>query len=166
MEKPTDKARCVHCRSEVVVPGSYAHGDHIKCGACGMQHRVVRGEVLRLVIADVAPLKEMLRENEHHVETLQEQLHSAQASLGIGANGFGLGVVYLVYQVGLKDATLSPTLFWQAAGIALATGGLLELLNWLFLAKRQRITQISEEITTLQAEGRQLEQKIREASRV
>jgi hypothetical protein len=166
MEKPTDKARCVHCRSEVVVPGSYAHGDHIKCGACGMQHRVVRGEVLRLVIADVAPLQEMLRENEHRVETLREQLRTAQASLGIGANGFGLGVVYLVYQVGLKDVTLSPTLFWQATGIALATGGLLELLNWLFLAKRQRITQISEEITTLQAEGRQLQQKIREASRV
>ncbi len=166
MDKPTDRARCAHCRSDITVPASYAHGDHIKCGACGMQHKVVRGDVLRLVIADVAPLKDMLRENEQRIESLEDELSAARASLGIGANGFGIGVVYVIYQVGVKDALLSSALAWQAAGIAVASGLMLEICNYLFLAKRQRITHISAEIETLRAEGRQLQQKIREAARV
>ena len=34
------KARCVHCREDVTVPDHYAHGDHVKCGACGTKHKV------------------------------------------------------------------------------------------------------------------------------
>jgi hypothetical protein len=43
-----------HCRTDIVVPPRTRNGDHIKCGTCATKHKVVRGEVLRLVIADVA----------------------------------------------------------------------------------------------------------------
>ena len=65
----TERARCVHCRSDITVPPSYAHGDHIKCGTCATKHKVVRGDVLRLVIADVAPLREALFDNRRQIES-------------------------------------------------------------------------------------------------
>jgi hypothetical protein len=40
------KARCINCRSDIAVPATYAHDDFIKCGTCGMQHKVIRGDVL------------------------------------------------------------------------------------------------------------------------
>lgn len=166
MEKAPGKARCVNCRTDVEVPASYAHGDHIKCGSCNTQHRVLRGDVLRLVIADVEPLKQVLRESQRHIETLEAELRDARASLGIGANGIGVAVAWAIYQVGFKDAALSMPLLWHAVGIALGTGIVLEVANYLFLAKRQKITRLSAEIATLRAEGRQLQQKIRDASRV
>ena len=121
--------------------------------------------MLRLVLADVAPLKEQVRENQKRIEDLEADLRHASASLGVGANGLGVGVIWVLYQVGLKDALLSTGLFWQAAGLALVSGLLLELCNYLFLAKRHRMTQLSAEIATLKGEGRQLQQKIRDASR-
>ena len=102
------KARCVNCRTDIDVPASYTDGDHIKCGACGMQHRVQRTNgMLRLVVADVAPLREALRTNEQRLERLANELHAARGSFGIGANGMGVGVIYLLIKVAWDDLLLS-----------------------------------------------------------
>jgi hypothetical protein len=159
------KARCIHCRTDISVPDSYAHGDHIKCGTCGTQHKVQRGDVLRLVIADVAPLKDALRDNQQRVVSLESDLRAARASYGIGANGLGVAVAWVVYEVALKEAQITTGLLWKAAAIGVASGVFLEVCNYLFLAKRQAMTRISDEIADLKAEGRQLQQKIREAGR-
>ncbi len=60
------KGRCVHCRADILVPDSYHHGDHVKCGQCGTRHKVSRGERegVRLVLADVGPLRDALKANE------------------------------------------------------------------------------------------------------
>jgi hypothetical protein len=166
VEDKRERARCVHCRTDIVVGPQYAHGDHIKCGTCATKHKVVRGEVLRLVLADVAPLKEALFDNKRLVERLEDELRGARQSFGIGANGIGLGVVYIVWQVALKEQPLSQQLFLAAAGVALISGILLEAMNWLFLAKRQRIRRLSAEIDEARANGRQIEKQLREASRV
>jgi hypothetical protein len=164
MEKITT-ARCVHCRSEVRVPDSYAHGDHIKCGACGTQHKVVRGDMLRLVIADPAPFQQMLRENERMVERLEDELAGARRSFGVGVNGLGVGVVYILWQVGLREQAWSTALLTEGVVIAILTGGLMEGANWFFLAKRQRISRLSAEIDEAREAGRNLQKIIREAGR-
>lgn len=163
---PEQVARCVDCRSEVSVPDSYAHGDHIKCGACGTQHKVQRGDALRLVIADVAPLRDALQDNRRRIANLEVELRAARASFGVGANGFGVGVIFFLYEVGHNDLPWSTRLVWAAVGVAVASGIVLEMANYLFLAKRKQITALSAEIAALVDEGRQLQQKIREASRV
>jgi hypothetical protein len=165
VEDKRERARCVHCRTDIVVPGSYAHGDHIKCGTCATKHKVVRGDVLKLVLADIAPLREALHDNRRLVERLEDELRGARRSFGIGANGFGVGVAYAVYQVALNEQPLGQQLLMASLGVALASGILLELVNHLFLAKRQRIRRLSAEIDEAVADGRQLEKQIREASR-
>jgi hypothetical protein len=165
-ETGSQKARCVHCREEVSVPDHYAHGDHIKCGACGTKHKVARGDRLRLVIADVSPLRDALGQNRHLVARLEAELANARASFGIGANGAWFGVIFALYQVGVNGAPLSAGLLANAAGIALVFGLLLEAANWSFLAKRSAITRISRELEEAQAEGQRLSQQIREATRV
>jgi hypothetical protein len=165
MEK-TQTAHCVHCRSDISVPTSYSHGDHIKCGTCGTKHKVVRGDVLRLVIADAAPLREMLYENERLVERLEDELVGARRSFGIGVNGLGVGVAYFLYQVGLREQAMSMPLVWEAVGVAIVSGALLEAANWFFLAKRQRISRLSHELDEARESGRHLAKIIREASRV
>ncbi|HET8644099.1 MAG TPA: hypothetical protein VFO85_01345 [Vicinamibacteria bacterium] len=149
-----------------MVPASYAQGDHIKCGTCATKHKVVRGDVLRLVIADVGPLKEALFDNRRVVERLEDELRGARRSFGIGANGLGIGVAYVVYQVGLNEQALGQPLLLAAVGVALATGILLEAMNYLFLAKRQRIRRLSAELDEARSNGRQIDKLIREASRV
>jgi hypothetical protein len=156
----------VYCRVDVQVPATYAHGDHIKCGSCGTKHKVVRGDRLRLVLADVAPVKESLVQNEQMVNRLEAELAHARASYGIGANGIGLGVVYMLYQLGFKGAALNAELIGNAAGIALVTGLLLVVANYLFLAKRQHMTRIAAELEEAEEEGARLRQLIREASRM
>lgn len=165
-EDKRERARCVHCRSDIVVPPSYAHGDHIKCGICATKHKVVRGEVLRLVIADVAPLKEALFDNRRTAERLEDEIRGARRSFGIGANGIGMAVVYAVYQVALKEQPLSQQLLWASIGVGLLSGIILEAVNYLFLSKRQRIRRLSAELDEARANGRQLEKQIREAGRV
>jgi hypothetical protein len=165
MAQDVPTVRCVYCRVDVAVPTSYAHGDHIKCGACGTKHKVVRGDRLRLVLADTGPLKESLTQNEHLVHRLESELAHARASVGIGANGIGLGVVYMLYQLGFKGAPLGGELIGNAAGIALVSAFLLEAANFLFLAKRQQMTRISAELEEAEEEGARLRQLIREASR-
>ncbi len=163
-EVPT--ARCVHCREEVAVPTSYAHGDHIKCGQCGTKHKVVRGDRLRLVLADVGPLKDALVQNEHLVNRLEAELAHTRASFGIGANGVGIGVAYMLYQLGFKGAALNGELVGNAVGVAVVTALLLEVANFLFLAKRQAMTRISAELEEAEEEGARLRQSIRDASRM
>jgi hypothetical protein len=53
-----------------------------------------------------------------------------------------------------------------SAGVAIFTGLALEAANFFFLAKRQRLRRLGDEIDEARTEGRSLEQKIREASRV
>jgi hypothetical protein len=159
-------ARCVNCRSEITVPERYSHGDHIKCGTCSTQHKVLRGDVLRLVIADTSPLKEALRENERLVERLEDELRGARRSVGIGGNGVGIAVAYVVWQVALQEQPLDQALLVRAVLVGLLCGVALELANLLFLTKRQRIRRLSAEIDEARADGRQIQQKIREATRV
>jgi hypothetical protein len=166
MTEGVPKVRCVHCRVDVAVPASYAHGDHIKCGACGTKHKVVRGDRLRLVLADLGPVQEALAVNEHLIHRLESELAHARASFGIGANGIGLGVGFLLYQLGFKGASLNGELIGNAAGIALITGLLLEAANYLFLAKRQAMIRISGELEEAEAEGARLRQLVRESTRL
>jgi len=162
----TERARCVHCRSDITVPPSYAHGDHIKCGTCATKHKVVRGDVLRLVIADVAPLREALFDNRRQVERLEDELRGARRSFGIGANGLGVGVAYAVYQIALNEQPISQQLLFAAIGVALFSGIVLELMNHLLLSKRQRIRRLNAEIDEAKTHGRSIEKQIREASRL
>jgi len=160
------KVHCVHCREEVQVPGHYAHGDHIKCGSCGTKHKVVRGDHLRLVLADVGPVRDALAQNQQLTNRLEAELAHARGSFGIGANGIGIGVIFALYQLGMKGAALSMELLGNAIGIALVTGLVLEAANWAFLAKRHAITRLSAELDEARAEGTRLRQLIRDASRV
>jgi hypothetical protein len=163
MEK---KARCLYCRSEVAVPDSYAHGDHIKCGTCGTKHKVSRGEVLRLVLADVGPIREKLMANQALVERLQDELNGARRSMGIGANGLGVGLIYILYALAIRDEPISLGLGIKAVVITLLVGAALEVANYLFLAKRNRIHRLSGELDEAKSEGRQLQKLIRETDRV
>lgn len=160
------KLRCAHCRSEILVPESYHHGDHIKCGSCGMRHKVSRGDVVRLVIADVGPLRDALHANQNLIERLETELRGARGSFGIGANGFGIALIYALWQIMKKDRPIDSALAWEAVGVVLLTGIALEAANFFFLAKRKRLSRLSSEIQEARAEGRSLQQKIREASRV
>ena len=165
-EAGAGKARCVSCREEIAVAERYAHGDHIKCGVCGTKHKVVRGDRLRLVIADAGPLRDALAQNERLVERLEAELAHARASLGIGANGFGIGLIYALYQLGVNGAPLSRGLLWTAFGVALVSGLLLELANWSFLAKRNALMRLGQELDEARAESQKLRTQIREANRV
>jgi hypothetical protein len=160
------KARCVHCREEISVADRYTHGDHIKCGVCGTKHKVVRGDRLRLVIADVGPLRDSLAQNERLVERLEAELSHARASLGIGANGVGIGLIYALYQVGLNGAPISKSLALTTLGVAVLAGLLLEAANWAFLAKRNAMIRLGKELDEARAEGNKLRTQIREATRV
>ena len=166
MAEGVQKSRCAHCRSDISVPASYVHGDHIKCGSCGMRHKVSRGDVLRLVIADVGPLRDALVANKSLTERLESELRHARGSFGVGVNGLGIGVIYAIWQIVRADRSIDTGLGWEAAGVAVLSGLLLEAANFFFLAKRQRMRRIDSEIDEARAERRSLEQKIREAGRV
>jgi hypothetical protein len=166
MPEAVQKARCANCRSDIVVPASYHHGDHVKCGSCGMRHKVSRGDVLRLVIADVGPLRDALQANESLQRRLESDLGAARGSFGVGVNGLGIGVLYAIAQIVYKDRLINADLGWEAAGVAVLSGVGLEAANFLFLAKRQKIRRLSSEMDEARAEARSLQQKIREASKV
>ncbi|HUG54456.1 MAG TPA: hypothetical protein VMR21_12695 [Vicinamibacteria bacterium] len=154
------------CRSDVAVPASYHHGDHVKCGSCGTGHKVSRGDVLRLVIADVAPLREALHANQTMQSRLEGELRTARGSFGVGVNGLGVGLIFALWQIVQAERTIDAALAWEAAGVAVLSGILLEAANFLFLAKRQRMRRLATEIHEARAEARSLQQKIREAGRV
>ncbi len=166
MADSKSRARCVNCRVEVSVPDTYGHGDHIKCGSCGTKHKVARGDVLRLVLADVAPLREQLQVNRERVERLEDELRGARRSLGIGVNGLGVGLIYALVQISMQNRLIDNELIRDTVIVILVSGLLLELANYLFLAKRSQIRKLSAEVEALRGETRQLEQRIREASRL
>src|SRR5512138_2708877 len=74
----TAKAPCVNCREAIEVSARYAQGDHVRCGACGTDHKLLRGDRIRLVLADVAPLREALAQNEQLVARLESELARAR----------------------------------------------------------------------------------------
>jgi hypothetical protein len=160
------KAACVHCRTDIVVPDRYAHGDHITCGACRTRHKVSRGDVLRLVLADVAPVQEQLEANRQLVSRLEAELQAARGSFGIGSIGFGVAVVYILWQVALKEQPWSVGLLVKGIVIAILSGAALEVANYLFLAKRQTMLRIAAEIEEARSEGARLRQLLRDSSRV
>jgi hypothetical protein len=160
------QAPCVNCREPISVADRYAHGDHIVCGSCRTKHKVVRGDRLRLVPADTAPLRDALGQNEQLVSRLEHELAQARGSFGIGANGLGIGVVFAVYQVAVKDAPLSMGLLLGSAVIAAVSGLLLEAANWSFLAKRSAITRITRELDEARSEGARIRHQLRDATRV
>jgi hypothetical protein len=131
-----------------------------------MRHKVSRGDVLRLVIADVAPLREALQSNQSLTDRLEAELRIARGSYGIGVNGLGIALIYALWQIVRKDHPIDAALAWEAIGIAVVSGLLLEAANLFFLAKRQRLRRLNTEIEEARAESRALQQKIREAGRV
>jgi len=157
---------CVSCREDISVPDRYAHGDHIVCGACRTKHKVVRGDRLRLVLADVGPVRDALSQNEQLVSRLESDLARARSSYGIGFNGIFFGLAFAAYQLVVKNVPISTSLVLNAAGIAIVSAVLLEAANWSFLAKRSAITRISEEIEEARAEGARIRHQLREATRV
>jgi len=159
------RARCVHCKVEISVPDQYAQGDHIKCGGCGTKHKVVRGDRLRLVLADVAPMRDALAQNEQLTTRLEAELAHARGSFGIGANGFGIALIYALYQVGMRGEPIGKALVIEIVVVALLSGITLELLNWAFLAKRHRITVLTRELEEARADATRLRMLIREATR-
>ena len=157
--------RCVECHSDISVPESYAHGDRIRCGSCGTHHKVLRTPALKLVLADVSRLQESLKDLQTRISRRQDELRGARGSLGMGVHGLYFGVVWVIYQLGLRDRPLEVSLFVEAVVLALVAATLLELANYFFFAKRQRIEKLTEEIADLHQEGLEIRRKIREAQR-
>ena len=157
-------ARCISCRSEISVPDSYADGAQISCGTCSVQLKVVRTGGLRLVIADPLALRETLRDVKQAIEQAERELQTARASWGIGVNGFGIGVLYVVTRMALEDWHLNQALIGRGIAISLVVGILLELANYLFLAKRKAISRLTEQIRLATAERKELERRIRGSS--
>ncbi|MBN2370093.1 MAG: hypothetical protein JXO72_06370 [Vicinamibacteria bacterium] len=164
-QKTSTTPRCVECRAEIPVPDDYAHGDHIKCGVCGTSHRVHRGEALRLVLADVAPLQDAERSMRGRIERLEDELIGARRSIGLGVNGLFIGIAFLIWQIAYGEQGLSVWTVVKALAIAVFFGVVLELLNYLFLAKRHRILQLTNEIEQLRHDLAEVRMKLRDAMR-
>jgi hypothetical protein len=77
-----------------------------------------------------------------------------------------MGVIYLIYQVALKEHPLDQQLLLASVAWACCRGSSWRRVNYLFLAKRQKIRRLSAELDEARANGRQLEKQIREAGRV
>lgn len=159
-------APCVHCRESVRIPDTYTDGDHIKCGTCGTQHKVQRRESsLRLVIADVTPLREALTTQQQRIELLEAQWQHARASLGLGAYGLGIALIYLLVKIGWDEELLTTSIITNTVLIAISTGLFLEVANYFLLAKRQKMSRFSDEIAEAEEVARDIQRQIREATR-
>lgn len=158
-------ARCISCRAEVPVPDSYEEGSQVGCPSCAVQLKIVRKGGLRLVIADVLALQDRLRETKTLIAETSRDLQRAKASWGIGVNGLGLGVLYVVAKMALDERQLDRKLALEAVALALVVGVLLEAANYLFLAKRRAITDLTKQLQGAIADQRELQRKIRESSR-
>jgi hypothetical protein len=158
--------RCVSCRSDISVPDTYAQGDHIKCAACGTRHKVQRGDTLRLVLADLGPIRDALRANDQLVSRLRDDVRATRMSFGAGLNGIFFGLGLLAWRIGYEGQLVSVDLVVQAVAVAVGAGVVIEVANYLFLAKRARLSRLAAEIREAEEEGRRLDQRIREAGRV
>ena len=165
--KDVTPAKCLNCRSEVMVPNSFTEGDTLQCSVCGMGLKIQKtgGGLIKLVISDVGPLRDEMKSTQQRVSALESDLARARASFGIGINGFGIGVLYVIAQVMLEDKNVSRDLLFNAAAIAIVTGIGLELANFFFLAKRREMSRISGEISEATREINSIQQKIRESLR-
>jgi hypothetical protein len=166
----TDKfvthARCPNCRDNVEVGGRYAHGDQMQCGNCHAGLKVVRqGNSVRLLIADLGPLREELKSLNKRIFDVDRELSRARASWGIGINGLGVGVLYVLARVALEEHVIDRTMIAAAIGISVVVGLVLEGANYLFLAKRRQMNELANEMASLRAEAKALQQKIKESSR-
>ena len=158
--------RCPICRAQVLVEERDTHGDQIHCDNCHTAFKVVRQEDrVRLVVSDIGPFRDQLREVQQRIKTLETEAAAARASLGIGVNGGLLGLLYVVVKIAWEDSALSQGIIITAVLISLVCGILLELVNLLFLAKRQNMTRLSGEIAEAKRQARQLKQTIRSAQR-
>ena len=161
-----DKARCIECRSEILIPESFANGDIVPCGRCDTKHRLQRGRgSVRLVLADASRLRESLLAARQRIRAVQSDLARARASWGIGVNGLGVGLIYLLVKLMVEDQPWSDALLRSAIGVALLNGIGLEVSNYLFLAKRKAIDACKHELWELETQVKDLERKVREASR-
>ena len=158
-------ARCASCRFDVSVPGSYAEGAQISCPRCSVQLRILRKGGLRLVIADPLALRETLRQVKLDIAQANRELQTARASWGIGVNGLGIGVLYVIDKVALEERHLNQGLIVEAVVLSAIVGGLLEVANTLFLAKRQTVARLTEQLRVATVDQKELERKIRESSR-
>lgn len=165
--KDVTPGKCLNCRSEVMVPNTFADGDTLQCGVCGMGLKIHRtgGGGLKLVISDVGPLRDEMKAIQQRIVGLESDLARARASFGIGVNGLGVGLVYLLSQVMLEDKNISRELIVNAVLIAIISGIGLELANFFFLAKRREMSRLSAEIAEGTKEINSIQQKIRESLR-
>jgi hypothetical protein len=162
----TTKVPCVNCREAVEITERYAQGDHIRCGACGTDHKILRGDRVRLVLGDVTPLRDALAQNQQLTRRLESDLARARASFGIGVNGIGVGLIFAVYRVAIDGVPLSMSLLTASLLIALVSGILLEAANWQFLAKRNVINALTQELDEARADASRLRVQIRDATRI
>lgn len=163
MEQTATSPRCMECQAEVAVPDSYADGDQIKCRVCGTALKVRRGPTLRVVLADVGPVREQIRANQESVARLERSLRKARGSMGIGVNGLAVAVAFVAWQIAFKDALISTSLALSAIALALVSGVALEAANYFFLAKRREMDRLRDEIAQVKQEGYALNRKLREA---
>lgn len=160
-----DSVRCVQCRALITVAESFAQGDHVKCGSCGTGHRVVRKGGLSLVLADISSLRQTLNQQRAVESRIERELQNARAAVGVGVNGLLIGLGFLIWQLGWQQRDWSRGLLAQALVIALITGVALEAVNYLFLAKRQKIDILSAELKEARRERSILERRLREAKK-
>jgi len=166
MDDKPHSARCPSCHGLVPVEDRDAQGDQIICRNCNTGLKVVRrGGGIRLVFADLGPLRDELRECQQQINNLEAELARARASFGIGSLGIGLGVIYVLARVALENEAVTQELIRNGVLIAIGVGVLLELANYLFLAKRSAMTRLSRETADARKEARRLKQLIREAQR-
>ena len=112
----------------------------------------------------IRSVREEMRANQQRMARIENELHAARGSLGIGINGLGLGVIYLLVQIGWDEQDLSRGLVVNAVLIGVVSGVLLELANFLFLSKRKLINQLQGELQLMRDETKELQRKIREGS--
>lgn len=163
-DQAAQRARCPECGADVVVRDLYGHGDVMECSNCSTGLKVHRKSGLRLVIADLGPLRDALREHRQRVAAVEAELQDARGSLGVGANGLGIGLLYVVYQVGQNDQDISRPLLVTALGVAVLSGLVLEVANYLFLAKRQKMNALATELAEVRQIVRNTERKIKDSN--
>ena len=163
MPSESSTGRCPMCKAAVNVEARFKHGDQTQCGNCGMLLKVLRTGGVRLVIADVGRVREELQGVQQRMRNTQSDLARAKASFGIGANGFGIGVIYVIAKFALEEIPLDRQLITEGVGIALLVGILLEAANYLFLAKRKEMSRLRAELKEDTDHARHLQARLREA---